>query len=250
MYIDLDNQQVYYQKIGQGKNLVLLPGWANDVSSFWNIAQELKNDFTVWLIDLPGFGRSETPKKPFTVSDYAEIVKGFLDQLKIKKPVILGHSHGGRTTIKLLANYPDIAEKIILEDAAGIKPKRDGYKFMAYTGAKLFNILFPEIWGVKKILRHYFYKNIESDYINAGNLKETLKLILAEDLVSDIKKIQTETLLLWGENDPTMEASLANGRKMYKMIPKSRLEVIEGAGHHPHIDNPKMFVYWVKDFAG
>jgi pimeloyl-ACP methyl ester carboxylesterase len=34
------------------------------------------------------------------------------------------------------------------------------------------------------------------------------------------------------------------------MIPKSRLEVIEGAGHHPHIDNPKMFVYWVKDFAG
>jgi pimeloyl-ACP methyl ester carboxylesterase len=100
------------------------------------------------------------------------------------------------------------------------------------------------------LLRHYFYKNIESDYIRAGKLKETLKLILEEDLTADIKKIQTETLVLWGENDPTLEASLANGRRMYKLIPKSRIEIIEGAGHHPHIDNPKMFVYWVKDFAG
>jgi pimeloyl-ACP methyl ester carboxylesterase len=136
-----------------------------------------------------------------------------------------------------------------LEDSAGIKPKRDGFKSIAYMGAKIFNVLFPEIWGIKKLVRHFFYKNIESDYLNAGQLKETLKLILDEDLTKEIKKIQTETLLLWGENDPTMEASLANGRKIYKMIPKSKFEMIEGAGHHPHLDNPKMFVYWVKDFA-
>lgn len=250
MYIVANNQQIYYQKIGKGKDLVMLHGWANDVSSFWQVAQDLKADFTVWLIDLPGFGRSENPKKPFKVLDYAETVKAFIDELKIQKPIILGHSHGGRTTIKLTSKYPDTAEKIILLDSAGIKPKRDGFKFIAYILAKMFNILFPEIWGLKKLLRHYFYKNIESDYIRAGKLKETLKLILEEDLTADIKKIQTETLVLWGENDPTLEASLANGRRMYKLIPKSRIEIIEGAGHHPHIDNPKMFVYWVKDFAG
>lgn len=249
MYISANNQQLYYQKIGSGKNLVLLHGWANDVSSFWNVAQDLKDDFTVWLLDLPGFGRSETPKKPFTVSDYAETVKEFLSEMKIKNPVILGHSHGGRTTIKLVAKYPEIAEKIILEDAAGIKPKRDGIKFIAYTGAKIFNLLFPEIWGIKKLIRHHFYKNIESDYIHAGKLKETLKLILDEDLTADIKRIQADTLLLWGENDPTKEASLANGRRMYQLIPKSRIEIIAGAFHHPHIDNPRMFAYWVKDFA-
>jgi pimeloyl-ACP methyl ester carboxylesterase len=249
MYIVANDQQIYYQKIGKGKDLVMLHGWANDVSSFWNVAQELKDDFTVWLIDLPGFGRSEMPKTPFSVSDYAETIFQLLKELKIDKPVILGHSHGGRTTIKLVAQHPEVAEKIILLDSAGIKPKRDGFKFIAYIAAKVFNILFPEIWGLKKLLRHYFYKNIESDYIQAGELKETLRLILEEDLTADIKKIQTETLVLWGENDPTLEASLANGRNMYKLIPKSRFEIIEGAGHHPHIDNPKMFVYWVKDFA-
>ncbi len=249
MFTTVNDQEVYYQKIGKGQDLVMLHGWANDVSSFWQVAQDLKEDFTVWLVDLPGFGRSEMPKKPFTVSDYAETVKAFLEELKIKKPVILGHSHGGRTTIKLVSKYPEIAEKIILEDSAGIKPKRDGFKSIAYMGAKIFNVLFPEIWGIKKLVRHFFYKNIESDYLNAGQLKETLKLILDEDLTKEIKKIQTETLLLWGENDPTMEASLANGRKIYKMIPKSKFEMIEGAGHHPHLDNPKMFVYWVKDFA-
>ena len=73
MYTTVNNQQIYYQKIGQGKDLVMLHGWANDVSSFWQVTQELKDDFTVWLIDLPGFGRSENPKKPFTVTDYAKI---------------------------------------------------------------------------------------------------------------------------------------------------------------------------------
>ena len=249
MYITVNNQQIYYQKIGKGKDLVMLHGWANDVSSFWNVAQELKEDFTVWLIDLPGFGRSEMPQSPFSVSDYAETIFQFLKEQKINKPVILGHSHGGRTTIKLVAQHPELAEKIILLDSAGIKPKRDGFKFLVYIAAKVFNTIFPEIWGIKKLIRHYFYKNIKSDYINAGKLKETLKKTLNEDLSADIKKIENEALLIWGENDKNVESDLTVARKMYRWILKSRLEIIEGAGHHPHIDNPKMFVYWIKDFA-
>jgi pimeloyl-ACP methyl ester carboxylesterase len=252
MYTSVNDQQIYYQKIGRGNDLVMLHGWANDVSSFWNVAQELKENFTVWLVDLPGFGRSETPKKPFTVSDYAETVKAFLEELKIKKPVILGHSHGGRTTIKLVAKHPDIAEKIILEDAAGIRPKKDTTFYILYVASKMFNFLLPEVWLFNKLrnrIRYWFYKDLESDYLSAGELKKTLVNVIKEDLSSDIKKIKTETLLIWGENDQNVESDMTVARRMYKWIAKSRLEVIENAGHHPHLDNPKLFVYWVKDFA-
>ena len=48
---------------------------------------------------------------------------------------------------------------------------------------------------------------------------------------------------------PLPETSPKNARKMYKLIPNSKIEFIEGAGHFPHLENPKMFLYFVKDFA-
>ena len=65
MYIPLNNHNIYYQRLGQGPDLIMLHGWGNDVSSFWGVTDFLKDDFTLWLIDLPGFGRSDIPKNPF-----------------------------------------------------------------------------------------------------------------------------------------------------------------------------------------
>ncbi len=251
MYTTIGKQQIYYQKVGKGRDLAMLHGWGQDVSSFWGVAELLKNDFTLWLIDLPGFGRSDLPQKPFTVSDYAEVIRQFILRNKIRDAVLLGHSLGGRIAIKLAASqksHPgDVISKLILEDAAGIKPKRDLIKFFIYPAAKIFRHL-PNFLNLKNKLRHWFYKSLKADYINAGPLKETLTNILEEDLTPDLPRITTETLLIWGEKDPTQEASLSNGKKMYKLIPNARLEVIENVGHFPHLENPERFVYWIKEF--
>src|SRR5438045_106683 len=108
MYANLKDHQVYYQRVGQGKNLVMLHGWKQDSSSFWGVIELLKNDFTIWLIDLPGFGKSDNPKKPFKVADYADLIAEFIKLQKIKDPTLLGHSVGGRIAIKLAANYPSL----------------------------------------------------------------------------------------------------------------------------------------------
>lgn len=248
MYITVNDQSLYYQKVGSGKDLVVLHGWGHDVSSFWHVVEQLKDTFTLYLVDLPGFGRSELPKKPFTVQDYAQTIAEFIRSQNIK-PILLGHSVGGRIAIKLAANKPDLIEKLILEDAAGIKPKRDVPKVLLYPIAKAFRYLLPNIFGIKQRIRYRFYKALESDYISAGPMKETLKNILAEDLTPDLPKITTETLLIWGEEDPTLEASLANGKKMYRLIPNARIAVLEDIGHSPHLEKPEQFCYWVKDFA-
>lgn len=249
MYTQVNGHNIYYQKIGKGKDLIMLHGWGQDVSTWWGIVDQLKNDFTLWLLDLPGFGRSDTPKKPFTVSDYAEIVGEFIRDNEIDKPILLGHSLGGRVAIKL-ACQPRVVKlnKLILESSAGIKPKQDFLKPLIYPLAKLSKLI-PNFFNLKEKIRVWFYKSLESDYINAGPLKKTLKNILEEDLTEDLPKIEVETLLIWGEKDPTKEASLKNAKKMYQLIENSRLEVLDNVDHFPHLENPGMFVYWVKEFC-
>ncbi len=246
MYTKINDQQIYFQKLGLGKDLIILHGWGQDVSSFWSVSEKLKGDFTCWLIDLPGFGRSETPQKDFTNADYAKVIKGFIEDQKIQKPHILGHSVGGRITIKLTSLYPEIVEKIILEDAAGIKPKQDAIKPFLYIGAKVFNLIIPNFFKIKQKLRTKFYASLEADYINAGDMKGTLTNLLDEDLTPDLPKIKNDTLLIWGEKDRAVP--LLDGKKMYRLIPNSRIEVFDNIGHFPHLENQELFVQFVKDY--
>lgn len=249
MYININNHQIYYQKLGRGPDLIMLHGWGNDVSSFWGVTELLKEDFKLWLVDLPGFGRSDTPKYPFNTADYANIVEELTHSNEIQNPTLLGHSLGGRIAIYLASHLKGVRlNKLILEASAGIKPKRDIFKTLIYPVAKLSHLI-PNIFNLKEKLRIMFYRSLKSDYINAGDMKQTLKNILEEDLTDDLSKIKTETLLIWGEKDSTKEASLKNGKKMYQLIKNCRLEVLDDVGHFPHIEQPAKFAQLIKDFC-
>lgn len=248
MYLKVNGQNIYFQTLGQGPDLILLHGWMNDVSSFWGITEDLKADFTLWLIDLPGFGRSDKPKKPFKVIDYAEIIREFCSMQKLRQPMLLGHSVGGRIGIKLAATYPDQLSKLILEDAAGIKPKQDYTKPLFYLIAKMAKLVVPNWWNLKQRLRYRFYKSVASDYLTAGAMAQTLTNLLAEDLSPELKKITIPTLVISGAQDQTRGASVADSQQLYRQIAQAKLAIIAKAGHHPHLQNPSQFLYYLKDY--
>lgn len=249
MYLQIKGLNIYFQKTGKGKVLIMLHGWGQDVSTFWGVVQLLKDKYTIYLIDLPGFGRSDSPKNPYTIYDYSELIKEFILKEKLNKPIVLGHSFGGRVAIKLFSSYPKLVDKLVLEDSAGIRSKTGFLKILVYVSVKIFHYLIPNIFNLKDRIRYKFYKKLGLDYINAGILIDTFKNILNEDLSGDLKKIDAETLLIWGEKDPTGETSLKNGKKMYQLINNSRIEVFEGVGHFPHLEKPEKFAYYVKDFS-
>lgn len=246
MYITLNNQNIYYQKLGKGKDLIMLHGWKQDVSTFHNVSEILKEHFTLWLIDLPGFGRSENPKKGFYVGDYADIIAEFIKENKIDKPNLLGHSVGGNIAIKFASEKGELIGKLILESSSGIRPKKGIGRSLIYVLAKAFHYLVPNIFKIKNRLRHKLYWKLESDYLNAGGLKNTLTNILNEDLMLLLPKIKNQTLLIWGANDT--QVKLKYGKIMYRKIPDSKLEIFEDTAHFPHTENPKKFLYYVLDF--
>lgn len=236
---------LYFQKVGTGQNLIMLHGWGVDVSTWWPIVDLLKNDFTLWLVDLPGFGRSEIPDKTISVEDYADEVAKFIKENRIKKSALLGHSFGGSVAIKLASKYPNLISKLILEGASGIRPKPNLLNRLSTAIAKLVK-LFPNLLNIKERLRNWFYKIIGSDYLTTGSLKKTFIKIIRQDLSADAAKIPHETLIIWGEDDKTLP--LERGKKLYQLIKNSRLEIIENGGHTPHIKNSKFFTNYVKDF--
>ncbi len=247
MYCCSDHHNIYYQVIGQGQDLIMLHGWGQDVSTFWNITDLLSDTFRIWLIDLPGFGRSQLVDYNMRVLDYANIVRDFISCQKINHPIILGHSFGGRVAIKLAARYPNFVSKLIIEDVPTRQIQQPFRKLFLYVTAKAIKYFVPDLANFKTRIRRKFYRKIGSDYSDSGLLRETFLNVVNEDLTDDVRVMSAQTLLLWGERDKAVP--LNEGISIYQLARNARIEVLEGVGHFPHLENPKLFSYYVKDFC-
>ena len=247
MYSTVNRQNIYFQKVGKGKNLILIHGWGTDVSSFWQLIDFLKDNFTLWLVDLPGFGRSDLPTKEFSILDFARIIAEFIKENNIKRPAIFGHSYGGKIAIKLAKVYPNLIDKLILEGSSGIKPEKNLFHSLIFPFVKIAHFLLPEIFHARSKIRNKLYKKLQSDYAEAGRMKNIFLNTLKEDLTADLSKIQAETLLIWGERDRAIP--LKYGKKMYQLLKNSKLVILEDMGHFPHAKWPERVAYFVKDFV-
>lgn len=246
--IVLNNQLVSYsvnqQKDSRG-TLLLLHGWRSD-SSIWSpvLPYLLEKKFTVFSLDLPGFGKSETPKEPFTLKDYAMIVGEFLKKLAIKNCTIIGHSFGGATAIKATTLLYGSIKALVLINSSGIrKPVSsiEGKKIVAKILKPVFSLNFMQ--GIKKAI----YRLIESeDYIATPELKETYLNIIKEDLSNQLTNIKQKTLLIWGAEDK--DTPIKYAYQMKQSIPQARLEILKAAGHFSFIDKPEEFKEKLNNF--
>lgn len=223
--INLNQINISYEKIGNGYPIILLHGWGANKNTFNKLANHLKDNFTVYLIDLPGFGESEIGL-PLNLYEVVDIIHQFVVNLNIDNPILLGHSYGGRLAIIYSAIYP--VKKLILVASAGIKEK--------LTLKKRINI---KIYKMLKKM-NINIKMGSKDYIDADNVKRKMLVdAVNTDLTAEMNQISTECLLLYGGNDSTTPIEL--GRKIEKNIKNSRLIEIENAGHFPYLEQPSVF---------
>lgn len=226
METTIGGRRVRYIDEGEGTEVLLLHGWGAPAETYRLIIDHLKPRCRVVAPDLPGFGGSEEPERPWAVDDYVDFVLRFAAAVGLTSPVLIGHSNGGRILIKLASRreLPFPIPKMILMDAAGIKRRHGpGYyiKVYSYKAAKhLLPSLAEKMRG----------KVGSSDYKNASPvMRQTMVLALNEDLTPLLPAIPVPTLLIWGENDTA--TPLSDGQKMEKAIPGAGLVVLKGAGH-------------------
>lgn len=250
MQVKINNWNINYEVMGDGNPVVLLHGWLANLETMRPIANNLSQNFKVYLVDIVGFGKSDMPEHPLNTNDFGDFLKEFLNTLKIKNPILIGHSNGGRMIINAVGRKIVKPNKIILIDSAGLKPKRKlSYylKVAFYKTGKFFLNLLPNTKKIKTFKEKLRNKVGSSDYQSSSNvLKETMKLILNEDLSELLPKISVPTLLFWGTLDNA--TPISDGRKMAELIPDSGLIEYPGSSHFSYLENLNNFNSVVNEF--
>ncbi|MFA5228507.1 MAG: alpha/beta hydrolase [Candidatus Paceibacterota bacterium] len=235
--INLNGIDLFYKIAGEGKPLLIIHGWGGGSFSWMRIIEELAtNGFQVIVPDLPGFGKTESPKEIWGVGDYSKIIDDFIKELGIKEVSVLGHSFGGGIITKM----KNIYGKIIFCDAAIVRKDRLSLRqrfsrFISRIGGKLIS---KNFFAYRFFEKATYFISGTYDYYSANPLmKDIFKKVINEDLSSLVGEIKNPCLIIWGEKDkitPTEDAYF-----LKEQIANSELAIINNCGHNPHKTNLK-----------
>ena len=222
-------------------NLVYLHGWGQNIEMMMPIAKPFMKECNVLVIDLPGFGNSEEPTEILSIHDYADIVYEITKKHKMKKPILIGHSFGGKVSIAYSLKY-ETDKLVLLASPYKQNLKKPTFKMRVYKFVKKIPVI-NKLEGIVK-------KHVGSqDYRSAS---ETMRKILVNhvnlDLTEEVKNINVPTLLIWGTNDEAV--SIEDAKILEKLIPNAGLVEYEGCTHYAYLERLGQTINVLKSFIG
>ncbi len=222
---DIDINYIQY---GNGtQDIVLLHGWGQNIAMMRPLGDLFQDKYKITILDLPGFGESKEPVEPWSIDDYVDCLNLFLKELKVKKPILMGHSFGGRVAIAYSANYK--VHKLCLFGSPCMRNRELTTKEKTLKALKKI----PFLNNLAEVAKNYIGSR---DYKAASPImRQTLVNVINQDLTDCAKNIMVPTLLIWGELDT--EAPVDEARELEKIIPDAGLVVLAGLGHYAYLDN-------------
>ena len=240
MKINVKNLEVNYIQYGEGKDIILLHGWGQNIEMMKPVGDNFSDRYRITILDLPGFGQSEEPKSPWTIELYSNMLEEFAEKLKIKKPIVIGHSFGGRVAIRFSARNP--IEKLILFGSPCIRFNEE-LPFYVKVLKKLKQL--PGLNEFGEYMKQYIGSR---DYKAASPImRQTLVEVVNEDLSKFAREIEEPTLLIWGENDT--EAPVNEAKELEKIMNDAALIILPGT-HYAYLENLPRVVSILNSFLG
>ncbi len=258
-----------------GKNVLLLHG-KNFNGAYWETTIKALTDkgFRVVAPDQIGFGKSSKPQAyQYSFQQLALHTKALLDELGVQKTAVLGHSMGGMLATRFALMFPEMTEKLILENPIGL----EDYKALApYQNIE--DAYRKELKSNADSLKNYqlkFYYNnnwkpeydrwlnllagwtLHPDYpLLAWTATLTGDMIFTQPVVYEFQNLTMPTLLLIGTRDKTaigkdrapkdVQAKMGLyeelGKKTQQKIPGAQLVELDNVGHLPHIEAFERFI--------
>jgi pimeloyl-ACP methyl ester carboxylesterase len=234
-----------YQKVGNGKAIVFLHGWADSAKSFSDLIAGLQDKFEIYALDLPGFGGTQMPPRAWGLDDYADFLNAWLNKLQVEPFGMVGHSYGGAVAITAVSQGLPV-NKLILLASAGIRGKRPLRKKLMTAGAKAAKVPLLVLPADKRRrIKKKLYGSIGSDLMLVPHMEQTFRRIISEDVRTKAAKIDVPTLLIYGSKDKQTPPS--DGHILNRSIKGSRLEII-GGGHFLHQEQAAKIAGLIKNF--
>lgn len=227
------------------KQLYILHGWAveaHNTQKWDDFSSRLKEKgIKANILQIPGLDTDLS--EPWNLSKYVEWLQKELPQEPV---LLLGHSFGGQIAIRFTAENTNRVQQLLLVDSAGIidnAVSKQIKRMFFYVLAKI-GKLFTQSENLKKLL----YKVArEQDYFKSDPIqKETMKSVIAEEILEDIPNITMPTLIIWGQND--MATPIKFAYVLHAGITQSELEIIPGARHAPQFTHTTEVVNLIANF--
>ena len=197
-----------------------LHGWGASIELMTPIA--LEGCLNV-MVDFFGHGGTPRENRELHLIDYVKSVEKLLDYLSIRHATVVGHSFGGRVAIRLSLLRPDLVDKLVLIDSAGVRPRYSLRRTLKVLAYKLKKMLGLDTSGCGS-----------SDYQALEGIdKKTFVNIVNEDLTRYLGLIDKPTLIIWGDKD--VDTPMYMTKILRKRIKNSGLVILEGEGHFGYI---------------
>ena len=237
MFKKIKNIKINYKQYGEGPDVILLHGWGQNIEMMKPLGDNLVDHHRVTIIDLPGFGLSSEPSEVLSVVDYTEVVHELLESLNIDKPIIMGHSFGGRIAIVYASKYP--VDKLVLFGSPCVRHEYKSIKQKFFKKLKNIKLLSPLVNTMKKHVGSVDYRNA------SPMMRDILVKTVNQDLSDYARKIKCSTLLIWGEDDAAVPVSEA--RELDNLLMDSALIVLPGT-HYCYLENLNQVVNILYNF--
>ena len=245
---------IYVDDIGEGFPFVLVHGYLGS-SEMWTFQKEFfSKDYRVITPALPGFGESHNVKSLDSINKMAKEIINVLDQKKIDKFNLIGHSMGGMIVQEITKLIGDRVNKLICFATGSIGDIPGRFETMDETreklkkeGAKLSFSRVPLKWFVKG--------DKDKNYFLCENAVKNVSLEAADNALlamknwrgkENLKNIKNETLIIWGDKDTSYNFDQVD--TLNKNIKNSRLEIFKDCAHNVHLEQPDQFNNLVKEF--
>ena len=240
VFKDTNVNYVFYDNSSK-INLIYLHGWGQNINMMMPIAKPFIKKYNVLIIDLPGFGDSSEPSDVWSIYDYSDMVHELVKELKMKSPILIGHSFGGKISLVYASKY-ETKKLVLLASPYRKKTGKVSFKIKVLKTMKKI----PGLKMVAEASKKYFGS---TDYKNASvMMRKVLVRHVNLDVSEDAKKIKCPTLLIWGTLDDAVPYN--DALDLEKLISNCGLVTYEGNTHYAYLERLAQTNNVLKSFIG
>lgn len=247
-FAEINSIKVHFVKKGSGKPILFIHGW-NCSILFWKYnIDEFARHYTVYAIDLPGFGKSPASMREYSISEYTRLVLSFIKKMKIKNPVIIGHSMGGAIALELISRYYGKIKSLVLVDTLAKKvPSILRFLLIPYVGRLVHSLTLKNYHYLRYTDRVLFYNTKTYDDSVITEVMKTsqeaslrsLQSYAKTDFRKILNRIDIPVFVVVGKK--TIISMRGASKTLAKSIKNSKLIVVSKAKHAPMLENPEEF---------
>jgi triacylglycerol lipase len=246
------DQHIHFVEAGRGQPVILLHGLGATKETWLPSLGALAAKYHVYAIDQIGFGRSDKPHVDYKIATFVDFLHGFLVAQNLGKVTLVGNSLGGWIAMDFAIQHPDMVDRLVLVDAAGLTFLRPSPVDLNPSSLAATRALMEALFYDKKLVTDPIVRQVFADHLrnNDGYTIQRTYAGFQTPQFEDAKlgSIRAPTLIVWGREDELLP--LASGEKLRDGIAGAKLVVFDHCGHIPQIEKPAEFTRAVLEFLG